>query len=44
MVQAYLPDGAEGMPLWRLLHDDGDAEDVELHEVPTYLSPSIALN
>ena len=33
MVQAYLPDGAEGMPLWRLLHDDGDAEDVELHEV-----------
>ena len=42
MVQAYLPDGIEGVPLWRLLHDDGDAEDVEIHEVPP-LTPWLAL-
>jgi len=42
MVQAYLPDGGGGVPLWRLLHDDGDAEDVEIYEVPP-LTPWLAL-
>jgi hypothetical protein len=31
----YLPPGpaADDFALWRVVHDDGDAEDLELHEV-----------